>query len=208
MKVLSVNVGKPVEINWRGKKSKSGIYKYPTKVKIFASSTNLEGDGQGNLKVHGGIDKAIYVYPHEHYRYWKEQFTEMEFPTGMFGENLTTEGLDEFETCIGDKLKIGEIIVEISEPRFPCVTLAARFGTPVIVKQFLNSYKSGFYLRVLKEGFVQSGDSISIHEKSGDRFSVADFVRLYINKDNSELKEKALANKAISERWKEKIRCY
>lgn len=208
MKVYSINVGKPSEIIWKGKKSKSGIYKYPVEGKIYVSSTNLEGDGQGNLKVHGGIDKAIYVYPHEHYRYWEEQFTEMDIPIGMFGENLTTDGLNEFEICIGDKLQIGEIIVEISEPRFPCVTLAARFGTSAIVKQFLHSYKSGFYLRVLKEGYIQAGDTISIHEKSRDKFSVADFVMLYINRDKSELREKALANSAVSERWKEKIRNY
>ena len=208
MKVVSLNIGKPNEIIWKGKTSISGIYKYPTEKKVFVSSTNIEGDGQGNLKVHGGIDKAIYVYPFEHYEHWAKNFPDIEFSIGIFGENLTTEGLNEFEINIGDKFSIGEIIVEVSEPRFPCVTFAARVGTADIVKPFLHSYKSGFYLRVLKEGLIQAGDSITIHEKRDDDFTVADFVRLYINKDNSELKEKALINKAISERWKEKFRKY
>ena len=208
MKLLSVNIGRPAEISWKGKKSVSGIYKHPAEGKVFASSTNLEGDGQGNLKVHGGIDKAIYAYPYEHYDYWKEQFTDLEFPPGMFGENFTTEGMSEFDISIGDRFNIGEIIVEVSEPRFPCVTLAARFGTAEIVKPFLHSYKSGFYLRVIKEGYVQSGDTISVNKVSPERFSIADFVKLYINKNDNELKEKALANNAVSERWKEKIRNY
>lgn len=206
MKIISLNIGKPKEITWKGKRSVSGIYKYPTEKKVFVSSTNIEGDGQGNLKVHGGIDKAIYAYPFEHYEYWKNIFPDIDFTTGIFGENLTTTGLYEFGTNIGDKYKIGEIVVEVSEPRFPCVTFAARVGTADIIKLFLHSYKSGFYLRVLQEGFIQVGDSIEIHEKSDDEFTVADFVKLYINRDNSELKEKALVNKAISERWKEKFR--
>ena len=208
MRVLSVNIGEPKEITWKGKTSLSGIHKYPVEGKIFVSSTNIEGDGQGNLKVHGGVDKAVYVYPNEHYEYWKEQFSEIEIEKGMFGENLTIEGLDEFEASVGDKFIIGDIIVEVSEPRFPCVTLAARFGTADIVKPFLHSFKSGFYLRVLKEGFIQAGDPITLHEKSSERFSIADFVKLYINRDNEELKEKALANNAVSERWKDKIRNY
>lgn len=206
MKIISLNIGKPNEITWKGKRSVSGIYKYPTEKKVFVSPTNIEGDGQGNLKVHGGIDKAIYVYPFEHYEYWKKSFPDIDFSEGIFGENLTTAGLDEFGTNIGDKFKIGEIIVEVSEPRFPCVTLAARLGTTDIIKPFLHSYKSGFYLRVLKEGLIQVGDSITIHEKSDDEFTVADFVKLYINRDDSELKEKALVNNAISDRWKEKFR--
>jgi len=206
MKIISLNIGKPKEIIWKGKKSVSGIYKYPTDEKVFVSTTNIEGDGQGNLKVHGGIDKAVYVYPFEHYEYWKKIFPAIDFTTGIFGENLSTEGLDEFETCIGDKFSIGEIIVEVSEPRFPCVTFAARFGTADIVRPFLHSYKSGFYLRVLKEGKIQVGDSITIFKKSDDKFTVADFVKLYINRDDSELKKKALVNNAVSDRWKEKFR--
>ena len=170
MKVKSLNVGNIKELGWKGKKIQTGINKTPTDKKLFASSTNLEGDKQGNLKVHGGIDKAIYVYPFEHYEYWKKNFPDIEFITGIFGENLTTTGLDELETKIGDKFKIGEIIVEVSEPRFPCVTFAARLGTANIVKPFLHSYKSGFYLRVLKEGHIQAGDSITIHEKSDEKF--------------------------------------
>ena len=208
MKVVSINIGKPKEMNWKGKRTISGIYKSPTEKKVFVSSTNIEGDGQGNLKIHGGIDKAIYVYPFEHYEYWKTIFPDIDFSKGMFGENLTTSGLDESETNIGDKFNIGEIIVEVSEPRFPCVTLAGRMRTADIVKPFLHSYKSGFYLRVLKEGLIQVGDTIGIHEKSEDKFTVSDFVKFYINRDNSELKKRALVNTAISDRWKDKFRNY
>jgi MOSC domain-containing protein YiiM len=208
MKVKSLNVGNIKRLEWKRKVFQTGIIKTPTDKKLFVSNTNIEGDKQGNLKVHGGVDKAIYVYPFEHYEYWEKKFPATNFSDGMFGENFTTRGLTEFETCIGDRFNIGEIIVEVSEPRFPCVTLAARLGTPEIVKPFLHSYKSGFYLRVIKEGYVQKGDTITLLGRSLDRFSVADFVKLYINRNNRELKEKALANKAISERWKEKIRNY
>jgi MOSC domain-containing protein YiiM len=208
MKLKSLNVGNTKQLEWKEKVFQTGIIKTPTDKKLFASSTNIEGDKQGNLKVHGGVDKAIYVYPFEHYGYWEKKFPELNFSDGMFGENLTTLGMNEFETFIGDKYTIGDILVEVSEPRFPCVTLAARFGTADIVKLFLHSYKSGFYLRVLKEGFIQAGDSIALREKSSDNFSVVDFVKLYVNRDDAELKRRALMNGSVSEKWKEKFRNY
>lgn len=207
-KLVSVNIGKPKELTWKEKRFESGIYKLPVLGKVYASKFNLEGDGQANLNVHGGVDKAIYVYPYEHYEYWKNKFPNIDFTIGVFGENFTISGLDEFNVNIGDRFKIGEIEVEVSEPRFPCFKLGARIGTAKFIKPFLNSFKTGFYLRVLKEGYVSTESEIKIMTKDMNELKVADFVKLYLDQKDEGLLRRALKVNAISEKWRKKFDNY
>jgi len=126
---------------------------------------NLAGDRQADLSVHGGVNKAVYAYPSEHYPFWKEEFPDMDMPWGSFGENFTTEGIFEDSIRVGDLLKIGSAEFQVTQPRFPCYKLGLKFGTQRMLKLFLKSKRSGFYLRVLKEGTCEAGDNIHIiHE--------------------------------------------
>jgi MOSC domain-containing protein YiiM len=162
-KVLSVNVGTPHELGViNGKKVRSGIVKLPVEGAVSVSLLNIEGDKQADLRVHGGVNKAVYVYPSENYLFWKKEFPKEKLPWGSFGENLTTEGLFEDSIRIGDKLLIGTAEFEVSQPRMPCYKLGLRFGTQAILKTFLDSRRTGFYLRVLKEGRLKAGDQIRV----------------------------------------------
>ena len=143
MKVLSVNMGRPREIEWQGRTLTTGIFKEPASGPVMMRTLNLDGDGQADLAVHGGIDKAVYAYAAEHYAYWHSQLG-IALPWGTFGENLTVEGALEDDFCIGDRLRIGEAEVAVTQPRFPCSKLAARFGRPQMVGWFLESRRTGF----------------------------------------------------------------
>jgi MOSC domain-containing protein YiiM len=161
-KILSVNVGMPRElVDTHGKKVLSAIVKKPVVGSVLVRKLGLEGDKQADLKVHGGVDKAVYAYASENYEYWKSRFPKMDMPWGTFGENLTTEGLLEKDVHVGDRLQIGSsVVLEVTKPRFPCSKLAMRFRTDKMIKLFLDSELSGFYLRVLAEGKIQAGDKI------------------------------------------------
>jgi MOSC domain-containing protein YiiM len=163
MRLISVNVGLPIEIGKsRGRAILSGILKKPVRGTVLVRRLNLEGDRQADLTVHGGGDKAVYAYPSEHYEYWKERYPEMDLPWGAFGENFTTEGLLEGDVHVGDHFVIGSAEFAATQPRFPCFKLGIRFGTSTIIKSFLESERSGFYLRVLREGQVEAGDEIKV----------------------------------------------
>jgi MOSC domain-containing protein YiiM len=160
-KVISVNVGTPKEIAKKGsRKIFSAIFKMPIHGPVTVRRLNLDGDRQADLTVHGGADKAVYVYPSEHYTYWKEKFPDMKLDWGSFGENLTTEGFLESEVHLGDQFDIGTAQFEVSQPRLPCFKLGIRFADDAMVKLFLDSERTGFYLRVLKEGEIEAGDEI------------------------------------------------
>ena len=149
MNLISVNVGLPRDIIWRGKAVKSSIWKNPVEGRVRVSTLNLDGDQQSDLSVHGGVDKAIYVYPREHYSYWHSQLPEVDLPWGAFGENFTTEGLLEDQVQIGDRLRVGSAEFIVTQPRMPCFKLGIRFDRPDMVKRFLHSKRTGFYLAVL-----------------------------------------------------------
>ena len=136
---------------------KTGIFKTPINGRVRVRTLNLEGDRQADLSVHGGPDKAIYAYPSEHYDYWRGEFPDMELHWGMFGENLTTSGLLEGAVNVGDQFRIGSAITMVTQPRVPCYKLAAKFGREDIVKRFLASGRSGFYLKVMQEGGWERG---------------------------------------------------
>jgi MOSC domain-containing protein YiiM len=168
MKVLSVNVGRPREIQVDGEVVRTSIFKSPVAGKVRVGRLNLEGDEQSDLGVHGGVRKAVYVYPSEHYAFWRAELPDADLPWGAFGENLTTEGLLEEMVATGDTLRIGSAEFVVTQPRSPCYKLAARLQRPDIIKRFLNSGRSGFYLSVSKEGSLAAGDSIALlsHDRS------------------------------------------
>jgi len=203
MKVISVNVGLPRQVMWKGKLVTTGIFKEPVAGQVKLSQLNFEGDRQADLSVHGGLSKAVYVYPADHYPYWRELLPEMNLPWGMFGENLTTEGLLEEVVYIGDRFRLGTAEVMVTEPRLPCYKLGLKFGRADIVKKFLASGRSGFYLAVLKEGMVGAGGPIEPLSRDPHGVTVSDIVRLYINdKANVELLRRAVQVEALPEGWR------
>lgn len=178
MRLVSVNVGKPREIGiLRGRPVESGIYKDPVNGPLRVRKLNLDGDAQADLTVHGGQDKAVYVYPSEHYDYWMRKFPDREMSWGTFGENLTTKGLFEEQVRLGDRLVINSAELEVTQPRFPCYKLGIKFGTQMMLRWFLDSEKSGFYLRVLKEGSIEAGDEIKLVSTDKNSETIASIVR-------------------------------
>jgi len=181
IKLVSVQVGRPRDVPWHGRVVSTGIYKEPVTGRIMLRRFNLDGDQQADLTVHGGPAKAVYVYPSEHYPVWQVEFPDMQLAYGTFGENFTTEGLDESSVCIGDQFRIGEAVVEVSQPRMPCYKLGIRFGRPDMPKRFHTSGRCGFYLTVLQEGEVGAGD---VWERlaQGEQVSVTERYRQLTNR--------------------------
>jgi MOSC domain-containing protein YiiM len=207
MKLLSVNVGLPREIEWKGKLVRTSIFKAPVQGRVRVSQLNLEGDQQSDLSVHGGIDKAVYAYPSEHYPFWHHELPDMDLPWGVFGENLTTEGLLEDAVHIGDRLRVGSAEFVVTQPRMPCFKLGIRFDRPDIVKRFLQSGRSGFYFAVLKEGEVTVGDSIELLKRDEHGVTVADVVNLYgRDATNQELLRRVSGVPSLPESWRDYFR--
>jgi MOSC domain-containing protein YiiM len=176
-KLLSICVGQPREIDADGSTVLTSIFKAPVSGAVSVTRMNLDGDRQSDLTVHGGIRKAVYAYPSEHYAFWRAEFPQMDLPWGAFGENFTTEGLLESTTCIGDAFRIGSAEFVVTQPRRPCYKLAIKFGRPDIIKRFLASGRSGFYLSVSKEGLVSAGEPITRIEHDEESVTVADILR-------------------------------
>ena len=179
MKVISVNVGLPRTVTWKGKPVTTGIFKEPVKDRVKARALNLDGDGQADLTVHGGRGKAVYAYPAEHYAFWKEQLPGVELPWGMFGENLTTEGLSEDTVHVGDRFRIGSVELIVTQPRMPCYKLGLKFGRPDMVRQFLISGRSGWYFAVAREGEIGTGDVIELLQRDPSQVPVSDINLLH-----------------------------
>ncbi len=184
-RVISVNVGKPREVLWRGRTVTTGIFKDPVQGRVALRRLNLNGDKQADLSVHGGLDKAVYAYPAEHYSYWQKELPGMQLPWGMFGENFTTEGVLEVDVRIGDQFRIGSAEVMVTQPRLPCYKLGIRFGRDDIIKRFMAAGRPGFYLRVLQEGEVGAGDTIERISRDDGEVTVSDVFRL-IGKDRDD----------------------
>jgi MOSC domain-containing protein YiiM len=204
MRVISVNVGQPREVEWKGRRVLTGIFKEPVAGPVALRTLNLDGDRQADLSVHGGPDKAVYVYPRERYDYWRRELPDMEWPFGMFGENLTVEGLDEEAVSIGDRFRVGSAEVIVTQPRMPCYKLGLKFGRDDILKRFLESEHTGFYFRVLREGEVAAGDAITLiaHDPAGVR--VGDITRLYTyERNNLDLLRRAIAVEALPASWRD-----
>jgi MOSC domain-containing protein YiiM len=203
MKLISLNVGLPRDVIWKGKSVTTSIFKNPVAGRVKLKTLNLDGDRQSDLTVHGGVHKAVYAYPSEHYDYWRRELGRTELPWGMFGENLTVDGLFEDELNIGDRVRIGTAELAITQPRLPCYKLAVKFGRDDIIKRFLESRRTGFYFAVLKEGDVGAGDSIEFISRDANELKVAGVTRLYLDGQNDlEGLQRALRVDALPESWK------
>jgi MOSC domain-containing protein YiiM len=207
MKIVSTNVGRPREIEWRGRVVRTSIFKAPVFGPVRVRKLNLDGDEQSDLSVHGGLEKAVYVYPAEHYDFWRDELPEADLSWGAFGENFTTEGLFENSTHIGDRLRVGEAEFRVTQPRMPCYKLGIRFGRPDILKRFLRSGRTGFYLAVLSEGEVAAGDSIEVVERDEHEVRVSDVTGLYTEEGMSaELLQKVSDLPALPAGWRDYFR--
>jgi MOSC domain-containing protein YiiM len=204
MKVISINVALPHAVSVHGKQIETGIFKIPVSGPIAAHKLNLQGDGQADLSVHGGPDKAIYLYSWDHILHWKKALQRDDLGPGSFGENLTVEGLGENEVAIGDEFAIGTARFVVTQPRLPCFKLALALETPSITKTFLESGRTGFYLRVLQEGTLQAGDPIyPLPSREPVRITIAEFVELYrLKRATRDQIRKILSLAALPEDWK------
>ncbi|HEY7266851.1 MAG TPA: MOSC domain-containing protein [Solirubrobacterales bacterium] len=190
-RVLSVNVGRPRPIPHRGKQVMTGIYKVPAEGRVAARGTNLEGDEQANRKVHGGFDKAVYAYAREDYVWWEEELS-MALDPGTFGENLTTQGMDLNEALVGERWRVGTVLLEVSEPRLPCFKLGHRMGTQRFVKRFARARRTGTYLRIVEEGELGAGDRIQVVSRPDHGVTIGLFAeaRLGNGDRKSEIEER------------------
>jgi len=207
VKVLSVNAGLPREVEWRAKVVLTSIFKAPVPGRVQVTRLNIQGDRQSDLSVHGGADKAIYAYPSEHYAFWRNELPGTDFSWGAFGENLTTEGLLEDRVHIGDRFRAGSAEFIVTQPRMPCFKLGIRFNRPDMVKRFLRSGRTGFYLAVLREGDIGAGDSLKLVAEDDSHITVADVVGLYAaDAANQDLLRRASELSSLPESWREYFR--
>ena len=204
-KVISINIGLPRTVNFQGQAVTTGIFKESVKGRIKLRRLNLDGDKQADLTVHGGLDKALYAYPAEHYDYWKKRIPNMTLSWGMFGENLTTEGLLEDQVNVGDVFRIGSSEVVATQPRMPCYKLGVKFGRMDIIRQFMNSKLTGIYFRVLKEGAIGAGDEIELINRDMNNVTVKDIVRLVTGQRNIATLRRAVHVEALAEGWRQEF---
>ncbi len=203
MKLVSLNVGLPRELHWNDETVRTSIFKAPVTGRVRLRGNNLDGDRQSDLTVHGGVDKAVYGYPSEHYSFWRGELT-AELPWGAFGENLTTEGLLEESLCIGDRIRVGTAELAVTQPRQPCFKLGIRHGRPDVVKRFKRSGRPGFYFAVIREGELGAGDSLELVPWEGDRISVAAAERaFYDRRPDPTLVRRLLAIPALAASWRQ-----
>ena len=206
MKIISINVGQPRAVQSHGKTVTTSIFKAPVAGPVLVKRLNVVGDKQADLTVHGGADKAVYVYPSEHYAFWRKELPEVDLDWGAFGENFTTEGLLEDTIQIGDRLEIGAAEFVVTQPRLPCFKLGIRFDRPDMVKRFLASGRTGFYLRVMREGEVTANDAITVMV-AADSMTIMDFVALYTADDADRvLLRRASELSALPEGWRNHFR--
>ena len=204
MKIISINVGRPRLVMRNGEPVSTGIFKEPVAGRVMLRTLNLDGDRQADLTVHGGPAKAVYVYPSEHYAFWKRELPNMDLHWGMFGENFTSKGMFETEINIGDRFRIGSAEVMVTQPRMPCYKLGIRFGRTDIIKRFLVSERSGFYFSVLKEGEVGIDDEFELFDTNASGVRLVDVTRLYSSdKQNVDLLRRAIATEPLPDSWRE-----
>tara|TARA_R110002074_G_scaffold323894_1_gene494352 strand:- start:21981 stop:22616 length:636 start_codon:yes stop_codon:yes gene_type:complete len=209
MKVISTNIGDPVTFEWNGAKEQTGIFKYPTSTGLFLRQNDVKEDTIIDRVHHGGTNKACYLFSADYYSYWKGLYPDLKWDWGMFGENLTVEGLDEFKVRVGDIYKIGGALVQVSQPREPCYKLGIRFGTQNILKEFVAHNHPGTYVKILKEGTVNTGDTLVLIERSSNSLTVQQFYELMFLKEKpQELLSLFMANESVPQYKKDRFKKY
>ncbi len=204
MQLLSVNVSLPKRVRYQGETVTTGIFKEPVDGRVALEKLGLEGDGQADLTVHGGEDKAVYVYTTENYDHWRRELARDDLEPGRFGENFTVQGMTEDAVLIGEVFRIGTAMVEVTQPRTPCFKLGLRMGDPTFMKKFLASLRVGFYVRVLEEGDVGASDPIGSVEQPEETMTVREICHLlFMDRDNLDDARRALRIKALSRTWRE-----
>jgi MOSC domain-containing protein YiiM len=209
MQLTSTNIAKPTTIIWNGQEVTTGIYKTPTNQPIYLGKESVKNDEVSDRRVHGGAFKACYLFSESHYDYWKNLYPNLDWNYGMFGENLTVKGLDETNIQIGDIYKIGEALVQITQPREPCFKFGIKFGTQEVLKKFIEHGCPGTYVRVLEEGYVKNGDRFKLMEQTKKSLTTSQFFHLLFSKDkNQEHLEFAIKNEAIPLSKRNKLRAF
>jgi MOSC domain-containing protein YiiM len=210
MNLLSVNTGLPRDVTWHGRSVTTGIFKQPINGRVALRKFNLDGDGQADLRVHGGENKAVYCYPVVHYEYWRRELPGRELPMGVFGENFTLDSFLEESVHLGDQFAVGSAEVVVTQPRLPCYKLGLRFESDDMVKRFFLSGRTGFYLAVNREGEVGAGDEVRVINRDPNGVPVSEITRLYAEKRYSAADvgwvQRALRVAALPQRWKEYFR--
>lgn len=210
MKLISVNAGLPRQVVWHGKTVTTAIFKQPVEGRVALGKLNLAGDSQADRSVHGGEDKAVYCYPLEHYDYWKKELPGRELPLGVFGENFTMTGVTEDTIHIGDRIAVGSAEVVVTQPRLPCYKLGVRFQSDLMVKRFLESARTGFYVAVSREGEIGAGDDIAVVSRDVNAVRVSEITRMYVAKrytlDDVASVRRAVRVAALPENWKDHFR--
>ena len=186
MKIISTNIAKPQFVTINGKKQRTGIFKKPTNNPIYLDKEEVKGDEVTNRQVHGGIYKACYLFSADHYPYWQNLYPQLDWHYGMLGENLTVNGLDETQICVGDIYKVGNALIQVTQPREPCTTFAAKMGTADIMEHFIAHGRPGTYVRVLQQGHVTVGDTIELIEKAKNSVSIRDFFKIIFERDKNQ----------------------
>ncbi len=209
MKIISTNIAKPTTIIFNGQKVTTGIFKNPINTPIYLGKEAVKGDEVSDRNVHGGEFKACYLFSSKHYPYWEKLYPNLNWEYGMLGENLTVSGMDETHLIIGDIYKVGEALVQITQPREPCFKLGVKFGTQDVLKQFIEHGYPGTYVRILKEGFVKTGDHFELVEKAKNSLSTFAFFKLlFSNEKDQTLLKLALENDSIPLKKRMKLKAF
>ena len=209
MKVISTNIGTATTFLWNGKEEQTGIFKYPTDEALFLGKTEVLKDTVIDREHHAGINKACYLFASDHYSYWRQLYPELEWDWGMFGENITVDGLDESKMRIGDIYRIGSALVQVSQPREPCYKLGVRFNNAKILKQYVDYGYSGTYVRILEEGYVKKEDQLILAERSENTLTVRECFQIILSKEKDPIiLQKAINNPSLPEYKKERLRKY
>ncbi|WP_190811516.1 MOSC domain-containing protein [Flagellimonas sp. S3867] len=207
MKIISTNIGKPTAITWNGQETTTGIYKYPVSEPLTLETESVSNDNISDRKVHGGIYKACYLFSSAQYPYWKEKYSNLEWDWGMFGENLTVEGLDETKLKIGSIYKLGTALVQITQPREPCFKLGIRFNNQDILKEFIDHGFPGTYVKVLEVGQVEKGNVLELVEESSNTLTTQQFYQLLFSRTKAkDILEMAIKNEALPPHKRERLK--
>lgn len=209
MKVIATNIGEAVTVEWNGKNEQTGIFKYPTEAPLYLSKNDVKGDTVIDRVHHGGINKACYLFSADYYPYWKNLYPKLKWDWGMFGENLTVQGLDEDEMRIGNVYRLGSALIQVSQPREPCYKLGIRFGTQEILRQFIAHNHPGTYVKILEEGTVTMGDSLALVKESENTLTVKNFYELLFTREkDKELLALFMDNDAVPQYKKDRFKKY